>query len=416
MVHVAKEMERLKFKLPLLIGGATTSKVHTAVKIAPNYSGPVVHVNDASKSVPVASSLISEENRAALMSEVATEYERLREQNKNARSQNKFVSIDEARANKFPIDWSKSASATPSFTGNKVFDNYDLEEIASYIDWTPFFHSWELKGSYPKIFNDPDRGTEARKLYDDAQQMLKKIIAEKWLTARAVIGIYPAASVNHDDIEVLHENGKTTRFVFHSIRQQTKKPAGQFNIALADFVRPKDSKDVVPRDYIGAFALTTGIGIDEHVARFEKDHDDYSAIMLKAIADRLAEAFAELMHKKVRTQYWGYAQNENYTNEQLIQEQYAGIRPAPGYPAQPDHTEKETIWKLLEVEKNTGMILTESLAMVPTAAVSGLYFSNPQSHYFGVGKISRDQVEDYAKRKNLPVEVAERWLSTVIGY
>ncbi|MCC6838167.1 MAG: DUF559 domain-containing protein, partial [Bacteroidia bacterium] len=407
MVHVAKEMERLGFKIPLLIGGATTSKVHTAVKIAQNYSGAVVHVNDASKSVPVASSLISEELRDSFMQGVNKDYERVREQNKNAQSQNKFISIEEARSNKFPIDWKKTDIVKPSFIGNKVFSDYDLNEIAAYIDWTPFFHSWELKGSYPKILNDPERGTEAKKLFDDAQKMLKQIIAEKWLKANAVIGIYPAKA-NGDDIDVYLDDQKLT--TFHTIRQQTKKPAGQYNIALSDFVSP------VVQDYVGAFALTTGIGIDEHVVRFEKDHDDYSAILLKALADRLAEAFAELMHKKVRKEFWGYAKDENLANEELIKEEYAGIRPAPGYPAQPDHTEKPIIWKLLDVEKNTGMILTESMAMVPTAAVSGLYFAHPDSHYFGVGKIQKDQVEDYAKRKGMSLEKAERWLGPNLAY
>ncbi|MFN8114989.1 MAG: methionine synthase [Bacteroidia bacterium] len=410
MVHVAKEMERTGFKIPLMIGGATTSKVHTAVKIAQNYSGPVIHVNDASKSVPVASSLISNELRDAFMADIDKDYERVREQNKNAQSQNKLISMAEARENKFPIDWNKTEIVKPNFIGNKVFDNYDLKEIAEYIDWTPFFHSWELKGSYPKILSDATRGAEATKLFNDAQVMLNKIISEKWLQAKAVIGIYPANTVNHDDTEVHDEKGNVIA-TFHSLRQQSKKPAGQYNIALSDFVAPKGKED-----YIGSFALTTGIGIDEHVARFEKDHDDYSAIMLKALADRLAEAFAELMHKKVRTEIWGYAKNENLKNEDLIKEEYAGIRPAPGYPAQPDHTEKNTIWKLLDVEKNTGIILTESLAMVPTAAVSGLYFSHPQSHYFGIGKLNKEQIEDYAKRKNMKVEEVERWLGSVLAY
>jgi len=422
MVHVAKEMERLGFKTPLLIGGATTSKVHTAVKIAQNYSGPVVHVNDASKSVPVASSLISNELRDSFMADVKKDYERVREQNKNAQSQNKFISMAEARQNKFPIHWGQTEITKPAFLGNKVFANYDLKEISEYIDWTPFFHSWEMKGSYPKILKDPARGEEAQKLFDDAQAMLKKIIDEKWLTANAVIGIYPANTVNDDDIEVVYENGKVTSYLFHSIRQQTKKPAGQYNIALADFIKPKNvlldsaRSDNNSWDYLGAFAVTTGMGIDEHVARFEKDHDDYSAIMLKAIADRLAEAFTELLHKKVRKEYWGYAKNETFSNEELIKEEYAGIRPAPGYPAQPDHTEKLTIWKLLDVEKNTGIILTDSLAMVPTAAVSGFYFGHPQSHYFGVGKITKEQVEDYAKRKNMKFEEAEKWLGPALGY
>lgn len=418
MVHVAKEMERQGFSIPLLIGGATTSKVHTAVKIAQNYSGPVVHVNDASKSVPVASSLISKELREAFMNEVRKDYERVREQNKNAQSQNKFISLSEARANKFPVDWKNTEVMAPAFTGNKVFTDYDLAEIAEYIDWTPFFHSWEMKGSYPKILQDPQRGAEAQKLFDDAQTMLKKIIAEKWLSANAVIGIYPANSVNDDDMEVYDASGNPIA-TFHSIRQQTKKPAGQYNLALADFLKPKNGVapgHFSPSDYIAAFALTTGIGIDAHVKRFEQEHDDYSAILLKALADRLAEAFAELMHKKVRKDYWGYARSENLSNEELIREAYAGIRPAPGYPAQPDHTEKLTIWKLLDVEKNTGIHLTDSLAMVPTAAVSGLYFAHPQSHYFGVGKINKEQVEDYARRKNAPFESIERWLGPVLGY
>ena len=417
MVHVAKEMERTGFKIPLMIGGATTSKVHTAVKIAQNYSGPVIHVNDASKSVPVASSLISNELRDAFMAEINKDYERVRDQNKNAQSQNKLISMTEARENKFPIDWNKTEIVKPNFIGNKVFDNYDLKEISEYIDWTPFFHSWELKGSYPKILSDATRGAEATKLYNDAQAMLNKIISEKWLQAKAVIGIYPANTVNHDDTEVYDEKGNVIA-TFHSLRQQSKKPAGQYNVALSDFIAPKGvtSSGVEKKDYIGSFALTTGIGIDAHVARFEKEHDDYSAIMLKALADRLAEAFAELMHKKVRTEIWGYAKNENLKNEDLIKEEYAGIRPAPGYPAQPDHTEKNTIWKLLDVEKNTGIMLTESLAMMPTAAVSGLYFAHPQSHYFGIGKLNKEQIEDYAKRKNMKVEEVERWLGSVLAY
>jgi 5-methyltetrahydrofolate--homocysteine methyltransferase len=424
MVHVAKEMQRLEFKLPLLIGGATTSKVHTAVKISHHYQGPVVHVNDASKSVPVAGSLISEELRGAFMEDVRKDYDRVREQNRNAQSQNKFISMEEARRNRLPVDWNAVKPSKPTFIGNKVFNDYDLAEIATYIDWTPFFHSWEMKGSYPKIFSDPLRGEEAKKLYDDAQRMLQQIIKEKWLKANSVIGIYPAASVNHDDIEVVNANGKITHHTFHTIRQQTKKPPGQYNVALADFIKPKNNngslaawqQDDNSSDYIGAFAVTTGIGIDERVRQFEKDHDDYSAIMLKALADRLAEAFAELMHKKVRTEFWAYARNEGFSNEELIKEAYQGIRPAPGYPAQPDHTEKRTIWKLLEVENNAGITLTESLAMVPTAAVSGLYFAHPFSHYFGVGKITREQVEDYAKRKNISVEEAEKWLGPVLGY
>lgn len=417
MVHVAKEMERLNFKTPLLIGGATTSKVHTAVKIAPHYSHAVVHVNDASKSVPVAGSLISEDLYADFIKTVNTDYERVREQNKNAQSQNKFISIEEARGNKFPVNWDTTSIAAPSFTGNKVFNNYPLEELVDFIDWTPFFISWEMKGSYPKILEDPIRGVEAKKLFSDAQSMLKKIIDEKWLTANAVIGIYPACSTG-DDIRVSPAKTTEKAFAFHTLRQQTKKPAGQYNIALSDFIKPESrlNKAASETDYIGAFAVTTGIGIDEHVARFEADHDDYSAIMLKALADRLAEAFAEVMHKRVRRELWGYAKDESLNNEELIKEEYAGIRPAPGYPAQPDHTEKVTLFNLLEVEKNTGITLTESMAMFPTAAVSGLYFAHPQSHYFSIGKIKEDQVAEYAKRKGITVQEAERWLGPNLAY
>jgi 5-methyltetrahydrofolate--homocysteine methyltransferase len=417
MVHVAKEMERLNFKTPLLIGGATTSKVHTAVKIAPNYSGPVVHVNDASKSVPVAGSLISDDLRGAFMTEVDKDYERVREQNKNAQAQNKFISLQDARDNKFVIDWGKENISKPEFIGSKVFREYSLKEIAAYIDWTPFFHSWELKGSYPKILNDPQRGAEATKLFNDAQAMLEKIISEKWLEARAVIGIFPAAAINTDDIAVFDETGAKHIATLHSIRQQTKKPAGQYNVALADFIKPSPvAEPAEATDYIGAFALSTGFGIDEQVKRFESQHDDYNAIMLKALADRLAEAFAELMHKKVRKEIWGYAQNENLSNDELIKEEYAGIRPAPGYPAQPDHTEKLTLWKLLDVENKTGITLTDSLAMVPTAAVSGFYLASKEAHYFGVGKITKEQVEDYAKRKGMSLADAEKWLGPVLGY
>jgi len=413
MVDVAKEMERLKFNLPLLIGGATTSRVHTAVKIAPHYSHPVVHVNDASRSVPVVSNLISKEHKEQFAKEIAADYERVREQNKNAQSQNKFISLKEARENKFKINWSKISITKPNKLGNIVFDNYDLKEISEYIDWTPFFHSWEMKGSYPKILEDKERGEEAKKLFADAQKMLKQIIDEKWLTAKAVVGIYPASQVNEDDIAVFDKDGNSKAITFHTLRQQTKKPIGQPNIALADFIAPER---IGQKDYIGAFACSTGFGIDERVAGFEKNHDDYNAIMLKAIADRLAEAFAECLHKKVRREIWGYAKDENFSNDQLIKEEYAGIRPAPGYPAQPDHLEKLTIWKLLDVEKNTGIVLTDSMAMVPTAAVSGLYFSHTDSQYFGLGKITKEQVEDYAKRKSIKLEKAERWLGPVLCY
>ncbi|HEU4716198.1 MAG TPA: methionine synthase [Bacteroidia bacterium] len=412
MVHVAKEMERRGFTTPLLIGGATTSKVHTAVKIAPNYSRPVVHVNDASRSVPVVSSLISDELRGNFMKEVEKDYERLREQNSRAHGANKFISLAEARANKFSTDWDALHFVKPSFTGTKAFEDYPLEELVPYIDWTPFFHSWEMKGSYPKIFNDPERGTEAKKLFDDAQKMLKLIVREKWITAKAVIGFWPANTVNDDEMEIFaNEKRADVIAKFEAIRQQTKKPGGQANVALSDFLAPAGAED-----YLGGFAVCAGYGVDEKVKQFEKDHDDYSAIMLKSLADRLAEAFAERMHERVRKEFWGYAKDEHFTNEDLIKEQYRGIRPAPGYPAQPDHTEKIALFRLLDAEKKIGLQLTENLAMYPTAAVSGLYFSHPKAHYFGVGKITKEQVEDYAKRKGFSVEEAEKWLGTVLGY
>jgi 5-methyltetrahydrofolate--homocysteine methyltransferase len=419
MVHVAKEMEREGFKIPLLIGGATTSKVHTAVKIAPQFSYPVVYVNDASRTVPVAQSLISKELQKEFADKVSEEYEKLRVLNKNAQSQNKFIPLKEARANKLQIDWSAhkvtyNGDFKPSFIGNKVFEDYPLSEIAEYIDWTPFFHSWEMKGSYPKILNDPERGTEAKKLFDDAQAMLKKIISEKWLTAKGVVGIYPANSVNDDDIEIYEgEDRKKVKMKFHSLRQQTKKPAGQANLALADFVAPKETG---VHDYVGGFAVSAGFGIEKWVEKFEKDYDDYNSIMIKALADRLAEAFAEVMHLRVRKELWGYAKNENLPKEEIIKENYQGIRPAAGYPACPDHTEKILQWQLFEVEKKTGIQLTDSMAMYPTAAVSGLYFSHPMSQYFALGKITSEQVADYAKRKNKSFEEMEKWLGPNLNY
>lgn len=406
MVHVAKEMAREGFDIPLLIGGATTSKVHTAVKIEPHYKHPVIHVNDASRSVPVVSSLLSKDGKENFVKEIRAEYERTREYHKADRAKASFLSLEKARGNKFVLNG--AVIPQPAFLGTKVFRNYDLREIASYIDWTPFFIAWEMKGSYPKIFDDPQRGAEAKKLFAEAQEMLQKIIDEKWLTANGVIGIYPASS-SGDDIEVFDEKRQSKLGTLFTLRQQTQKPSGMKNVALADFIKPEN-------DFIGAFAVSTGFGIDERVADFEKAHDDYSAIMLKALADRLAEAFAEIIHKKVRTELWGYGTGEKLSNEEIIKEKYQGIRPAPGYPAQPDHTEKRTIWSLLDVEKNTGISLTESLAMFPTAAVSGLYFAHPDAHYFSVGKLEKDQVEDYAKRKKMKVEEVERWLGSVLAY
>ncbi|MSP69734.1 MAG: methionine synthase [Bacteroidetes bacterium] len=412
MIHVAKEMERLEFKIPLLIGGATTSRVHTAVKIAQHYSGPVVHVNDASKSVPVASSLISDILCPTFMTALNSEYEYVREQNRRAQGQNKFISLAEARTNKTKINWNTSHFHKPTFLGTKVFSNYSLEKLVPFIDWTPFFHTWEMKGSYPKILADPLRGEEAKKLFDDAQSMLQKIIAENWLSANGVIGFWPANTINDDDIEVYEDDTRTViKTVLHTLRQQTKKPANEPNIALADFIAPKGHAD-----YIGGFAVSTGFGIDDKVAAFEKEHDEYSSIMLKAIADRLAEAFSEYMHQLVRKEMWAYAKNEILTREELVKEEYVGIRPAQGYPACPEHTEKKLQFELLEVYKNTGITLTESYAMVPTAAVSGLYFSHPQSNYFGLGKITKEQVQDYAKRKGMNIVEAERWLSPNLGY
>lgn len=406
MVHVAREMQREGLEIPLLIGGATTSKVHTAVKIEPNYSGVVVHVNDASRSVPVVSNLLSKDLQKKYGEEVKAENARTRQYHQADRARGNYVSIEDARKSRF-VPGEQSISK-PNLPGITVFDNYNLSEIARYIDWTPFFISWEMKGSYPKILKDPVRGKEAQKLFEDAQAMLKKIIEEKWLTAKAVVGIFHATS-SGDDILVFDQTKKNQMAVFHTIRQQTLKSDSQKNVALSDFIKSEN-------DFIGAFALSTGFGIETRIDEFEKTHDDYSSIMLKALADRLAEAFAELMHKKVRTELWGYAVSENLSNEELIKEKYQGIRPAPGYPAQPDHTEKLTIWKLLEVEKNTGIKLTESMAMHPAAAVSGLYFAHPDAHYFSVGKIQRDQVEDYARRKGMTVAEMEKWLGSILGY
>ncbi len=406
MVHVAKEMTREGFDIPLLIGGATTSKVHTAVKIEPHYAHTVVHVNDASRSVPVVSNLLSKELKKKFVEDVKAENARTREYHKADRAKSNYISIAKARENKFEPNG--AVVVKPNFIGTKVFEDFSLEEIVPFIDWTPFFITWEMKGSYPKILKDPTRGKEAQKLFDDAQNMLERIIKEKWLAAKAVIGIFPAKS-NQDDILIFDESNKKQLATFHTLRQQTLKPSEQKNIAMADFLKNEN-------DFIGAFALSTGFGIEKWIEKFEKEHDDYSSIMLKALADRLAEAFAELMHKKVRTEIWGYAKNENLSNEEIIKEEYQGIRPAPGYPAQPDHTEKITLWKLLDVEKNTGIKLTESLAMYPTASVSGLYFAHPDAHYFSVGKIEKDQIEDYSKRKKMKVEEVEKWLGGILAY
>ena len=420
MVHVAKEMQRQGFQIPLLIGGATTSKTHTAVKVEPQYSNaPVVHVLDASRSVAVVSSLLTDNtaDNEVFVSGVKQEYEQIRIQRAGRQSAKQYLTLEEARTNKWTFDWASYAPPQPAFTGIRAFDQYDLEELSEYIDWTPFFQSWQLAGKFPAILDDEIVGTEAKKLYHDAQVMLRQIIDEKWLSARAVIGIFPANATENDSIEVYdpaQPDQKTPIAVLHHLRQQNRKVAGQPNFCLSDFIQPKGISTV--QDHIGAFAVTAGIGIEAHIERFEAVHDDYSAILLKALADRLAEAFAERMHERVRKEFWGYAAQENLDNQALIDESYAGIRPAPGYPACPEHTEKRTLWELLQPEQQAGITLTESCAMYPTAAVSGWYFSHPESRYFGLGQIGKDQVQNYANRKNMPVVEAERWLAPVLNY
>ena len=413
MVHVAKEIEREGFDIPLLIGGATTSKVHTAVKIEQNYKrGQTIHVLDASRSVPVVGNLLGNK-KDNYVKEIKTEYENLREHHLKNRIQKPYRTYSEALKNKLSLDFNAENISVPAFTGIKVFEDYSLEEISHYIDWTPFFRTWELAGKYPEILEDKIVGEHAQNLFNDAKELLGKIIKEKWLQAKAVIGIWNANS-DGDDIEIYtDENRNTTENIIHTLRQQGQKSAGLPNISLSDFIAPKDSGK---KDYIGGFAVTTGIGIEKQIQKFEDDKDDYNKIMLQALADRLAEAFAELMHKKVRTDYWGYSMNEKLDNDELIKEKYRGIRPAPGYPACPDHLEKITLFKLLDAEKNTGIKLTESLAMHPASSVSGLYFAHPGSKYFGLGKIGKDQVEDYAKRKGMKTEEIERWLSPNLNY
>lgn len=412
MVHFAKEMEREGFTIPLIIGGATTSRIHAAVKVAPNYSGAAIHVLDASRSVTVCSNLMNRDTRDSYIQGIKDEYAKAREAHANKKSDKRFVTLEQARADRFKIDVTKVAPA-PSFTGTKVFEAYPLTELVPYIDWTPFFHTWELRGSYPKIFEDKFVGVEAKKLFDDAQALLKEIVDNKLLQANGVIGFWPANAVC-DDIELYTDESRTNLLSrIHTLRQQSEKPKGEPYYALADFVAPKESGVA---DYFGGFAVTTGIGCDELVAKYEKDHDDYNSIMAKALADRLAEAFAEKMHELVRKEYWGYAKGEELSKEELIKEEYAGIRPAPGYPACPEHTEKITLFELLKAEDNAHMHLTESLAMMPAASVSGFYFAHPQSRYFGLNKISKDQIEDYAVRKNMSVETVERWLGPNLNY
>ncbi len=411
MVHVASEMQRLDYDLPLLIGGATTSPAHTAVKIEPKYEGPVIYVKDASRSVGVAQALIEPGTRTALVEKTRADNARRRDQHANKKRLAPQLSLNEARARKHAIEWDGYEPPKPSFTGRQVIEDLDLNILRNYIDWMPFFNAWEFHGRFPQILDDATVGEAATSLYNDAVAMLEQIIDEKWLTARAVFGFFPANAHDHDDVHVYaDESREDIAYRLHHLRQQRAKSEGQPQHCLADFVAPD------AEDYIGAFAVTAGIGIDEHVERFEAAHDDYSAIVLKALADRLAEASAEYLHEVVRKEHWGYASDEAFTNDDLIAEKYNGIRPAPGYPACPDHTEKATLWELLDVEASIGLTLTDSFAMFPTAAVSGFYYSHPESKYFPVGKVDRDQVESYAARKGISVAEAERWLAPNLGY
>lgn len=407
MVHVAKELERAKLNIPLLIGGATTSKAHTAVKIDRHYSAPSIHVLDASRSVTIVEKLLGD-RKDALMSEINIEYDRVREQFLERQAAKKYLRIEDARANSLKVNFSNSEISKPNFLGNKTFENVSLKEIATYIDWTPFFQTWELAGKYPEILTDAVVGEQAMELFADAKKMLATIINEKWLIANGVVGIWEAEKIG-EDVKVQYQKGTEE---FHFLRQQNEFTKGKSNKSLVDFVA---SKEESVQDYLGGFAVTTGIGIEKHLDRFEKDHDDYSSIMLKALADRLAEGFAEFMHQKVRTEIWGYQTAEALINEELIKEKYQGIRPAPGYPACPEHTEKETLFKLLDANK-MDIMLTESMAMQPGSAVSGFYFAHPDAAYFNVGKIGKDQVADYAQRKNWSIETAEKWLSPILNY
>jgi 5-methyltetrahydrofolate--homocysteine methyltransferase len=410
MVHVAREMERQSFKLPLLIGGATTSRAHTAVKIAPHYSEPVVHVLDASRAVPVTTSLLSDEGKSAFVAQHRVEYEALRKSHSAPRLS--VVSLEAARKRRTPIEWRAEDLAVPSFTGVRVLDNFPLAKLREFIDWTPFFHTWELKGSFPRILENAEYGEQARQIFAEANALLDSMIEKNLITARGVYGFFPASAVG-DDIE-LYTDGKREQVLerFHFLRQQSNKEGSEPCRSLADFIAPKET--VLP-DYVGAFAVTSGIGLKELCERFRAEQDDYNAIMAEAIADRLAEAFAECLHKQARDE-WGYGCAEALSHEDLIHEKYRGIRPAAGYPACPDHTEKGTLWRLLDVRANTGMLITESFAMWPGSSVSGLYFAHPESRYFSLGKIDRDQVADYSQRKGVSVAEIERWLGQNLNY
>ncbi|HEX2618112.1 MAG TPA: vitamin B12 dependent-methionine synthase activation domain-containing protein, partial [Flavobacteriales bacterium] len=414
MVHVAKEMEREGFETPLLIGGATTSRVHTAVRIAPHYSKPVVHVIDASRSVPVVSNLLSDNERDRFAADVLEEYAKVRTQYEGHQREKEYVPLAEARAKKFLVDWAAEPPVAPKSTGIFTYRNFPLGQLVPYIDWTPFFMAWELAGKYPAILKDPVVGQQATQLHADALKMLDRIIKEQWIQAHGVAAIWPANTVDDDDIEVYKDAARSvTLGRFHALRQQSKKAPGVPYMALSDLIAPKSTG---LSDHLGGFAVTTGHGVQERAERFEKQGDDYSAILLKALADRLAEAFAEKLHETVRKEVWGYANNEHFSNDALIKEAYTGIRPAPGYPACPDHTEKPELFRLLDAEKHTGIHLTDSLAMMPAAAVSGWYFAHPRSKYFGVGRVAKDQVDDLATRKGMEPATLERWLSSNLAY
>jgi 5-methyltetrahydrofolate--homocysteine methyltransferase len=410
MVHVAKEMKRLDFKIPLLIGGATTSRAHTAVKIAEQYDYGVVHVLDASRSVPVVSTLINETTKEGLLKKTYAEYDKLRDDYLNRARKKVYLPLADARANKFKIEWKAEDIYKPKKLGVHVIEELDFNDLLPYLDWTPFFQSWELHGKYPAILTDDIVGEQATELFKDATEMLDRVLKEKWFTAKAVYGLFPAnTKENSDDIEIYKDTARSEILeTVLTLRQQSKKGAGKPNIALADFVAPKETG---LEDYIGGFCVTTGFGVEEIAEKYREDLDDYNSIMVKALGDRFAEAYAEYLHDKIRKEFWGYGSAETLSNEALIKEEYQGIRPAPGYPACPDHTEKTSLWKLLNVEENIGVTLTESLAMVPTAAVSGLYFAHPKARYFGVGKITMEQVHDFAERRGYTNEVMERWLA-----
>jgi 5-methyltetrahydrofolate--homocysteine methyltransferase len=412
MVHVAREMERTGFKVPLLIGGATTSKAHTAVKIAQYYSKAVVHVLDASRAVGVVSALLSPTQKDEFVANNNLEHERARVAHERKRPSKPLLSLSESRKRAFRTNWETIDIPTLAFTGLKVIDDLPLREIREFIDWSPFFHAWEIRGRYPALLDDPEIGPRGRELFNDAQTLLNRLIDEKLIHGKAVYGFFPAASVG-EDIEIYtDETRKKILTTFHTLRQQMDKPEDQPNYALADFIAPKDSGR---RDYLGAFALTTGLGVDEIARQFEADHDDYNSILTKALADRLAEASAEWLHLQARIA-WGFGRDERLSNEELIKEHYRGIRPAPGYPAQPDHTEKRPLFDLLNAEKNARVVLTENFAMHPASAVSGLYFAHPEAKYFGVGMIARDQVEDYARRKGYDLPTMEKWLAPNLSY